>query len=77
MQAVIDEPQYDTQTATTIYEWSSVSLCRDRREQKLFLHCHVDGETEHLEPISKGDAAYLLLASNAQEAMDLLYEPTG
>ncbi|MFC1762057.1 hypothetical protein ACFL6U_08245 [Planctomycetota bacterium] len=74
MQTVIDGSRYCTKTATILYEWPGVSLCRSIRKRDLFLHFHGYEDAERIEPIDYDDAAFLLHAKGDPAAIDLLYK---
>ncbi|MFC1762213.1 hypothetical protein ACFL6U_09035 [Planctomycetota bacterium] len=77
MGKIIDGARYSTTTATTIYEWLGVSLCRSVDKRNLFLHYHRDGKTEYTEPISHDDAVFMLQSKGNPQAISLLYEQAG
>ncbi|MFC1652095.1 hypothetical protein ACFL3F_00095 [Planctomycetota bacterium] len=77
MRSIVNGTRYNTTTATTIYEWMGISLCRSMDKRNLFLHYHCDGKTEYIEPISRDDAVFMLQAKGDPQAIALLYDQAG
>ncbi|MFC1652741.1 hypothetical protein ACFL3F_03370 [Planctomycetota bacterium] len=72
MRSIVNGAHYNTTTATTIYEWAGISLCRCM--QGLFLRYHYKGYTDHIKPISYDEAVLLLQSKGDPRVISLLHE---
>ncbi|MFC1765709.1 hypothetical protein ACFL6U_26995 [Planctomycetota bacterium] len=75
MHAIINGTKYDTELATTVYEWADVTLYQTAVSRQPFLHHHEADDTERITLISIENAIVLLRTQGNPQAIDLLNKP--